>query len=293
MYKIKRADEALSLVRQCKVTLNEITADIRNSTGISVTLNGPQGHVSAKAVNSVEMIEWGLQRVFANLSKFDYKATNLLSCMTLDVENCHSTIHIKQAILSMLEYCRSFGLTMKESIKRTTDWATYYHTSRRSWYLKPEETVSLWQVPTIAPLPAIEMPQADCDLMRNWAFSYGAAVRQRTVGQETTMAKHGTLPEFIYQRQCVASDERITLTTFVSEQAEGPEENSTLLLNEDENDDEIADEFDSSSDEEVEAEDAEGGNSLLQGEMGSSPTFLLCARSRFGRVVRFNNRFLS
>ena len=123
--------------------------------------------------------------------------------------------------------------------------------------------------------------------------AYGAAVRQRTVRQETTMAKHGTLPEFIYQRQCVASDEPVTLTTFVSEQAEGPEENRTFLLNEKENDDEIADEFDSSSDEEVEAGDAEGGNSLLQGEIGSSATFLLGAQSRFGRVVRFNNRFLS
>ena len=47
----------------------------------------------------------------------DYKAINLLSCVTLDVENCHSTVHIKQANLSMLEYRRSFGLTMKESIK--------------------------------------------------------------------------------------------------------------------------------------------------------------------------------
>ena len=149
-------------------------------------------------------------------------------------------------------------------------------------------------MPTIAPLFAVEMPQADCDLMRNWASSYGAAVRQRTVRQETTMAKHGTLPEFIYQRQRVASDEPVTLTTFESELAEGPEKkNSTLLLNEKESDDEMADEFDSSSDEEVEAEDAEGGNSLLQGEIGSSASFLLGARSRFGRVVRFNNRFLS
>ena len=71
------------------------------------------------------------------------------------------------------------------------------------------------------------------------------------------------------------------------------EKNSTLLLNEIESDDEMADEFDSSSDEEVEAEDAEGGNSLLQGEIGSSASFLLGARSRFGRVVRFNFRFLS
>ena len=92
-----------------------------------------------QTVNSVEMIEWGLQRLFVNLSEFDYKATHLLSCMTLDVENCHSTVHIKQAILSVLEYCRSFCLTMKESIKRTTALAADYHTSRRSWYPKPEE----------------------------------------------------------------------------------------------------------------------------------------------------------
>ena len=88
-----------------------------------MTLNGPQGHVSAKTVaSSVEMIEWGLQKLLTNVSEFDYKATNLLSCMTLDVENCHSTVHIKQSNISMLEYCRSFGLTMKESITGTTEW---------------------------------------------------------------------------------------------------------------------------------------------------------------------------
>lgn len=104
-YKIKSADEALLLVRQCKDMLSETTTDIRNSTGITGTLNGPQGHVSAKTVGSVELIEWGLQRLFVNLNEFDYQAANLLSCMTLDVENCHSTVHIKQANLSMMEYC--------------------------------------------------------------------------------------------------------------------------------------------------------------------------------------------
>ena len=95
-YKVKSVDEAISFVCQCKDILNATTVDIRNSTGITVTLNGPQGHVSAKTVASVEMIEWGLQRLLINVSEFDYKATNLLSCMTLDVENCHSTVHIKQ-----------------------------------------------------------------------------------------------------------------------------------------------------------------------------------------------------
>ena len=273
-----------------KDMLSETTSDIRNSTGITGTLNGPQGHVSAKTVGSVGMIEWGLQRLFVNLSEFDYQAANLLSCMTLDVENCHSTVHIKQANLSKMEYCRSFGLTMKETIKRTTEWAAYYHTSRSSWYPKPEETISFSSMPTIAPLHAVKMSQADCDLLRNWASSFGAAVRQLTVRQESTMAKHGTLPEFMYQRQCVVSDKPVALTTFASGQIR---EHSMLHADKEVNDEEIADEFDPSSNEEVEGEEADGGGSLFQGEIGSSATFLLGARSRFGRVVRFNNHFFS
>jgi len=128
----------------------------------------------------------------------------------------------------MLGYYRSFGLTMKESIKKATDWAAHYYTSRRLRYPKPKQTVSLLQVRTIALLPAVEMPQADYDLMRNWASSYGAVVRQCTMRQEKTMAKHGTLPEFIYQSQCAASDKSETSNTFVREQTEGPAENSKL-----------------------------------------------------------------
>ena len=36
---------------------------------------------------------------------------------------------------------------------------------------------------------------------------YGAAVRRRTVRQETTIAKDGTLPEFLYQRHLEVGDQ--------------------------------------------------------------------------------------
>ena len=36
---------------------------------------------------------------------------------------------------------------------------------------------------------------------------YGAAVRQSTVRQETTMAKHGTLQEFLYRRHLELGDQ--------------------------------------------------------------------------------------
>ena len=43
----------------------------------TLTLNGPQGHVSAKTVASVEMIEWGLQRLLVNVIEFGHKFIKL------------------------------------------------------------------------------------------------------------------------------------------------------------------------------------------------------------------------
>ena len=137
--------------------------------------------------------------------------------------------YLKRANLSMPHYCRSFGLTMKESIKRTTEWAACYHTSRWSWYPKPEEIIPFSRVPTIKSLPVAQTSRViACDLLRNWASSNGAAVRQCTM-----MAKHGTLPEFIPQWQCVTS---VKLITFA------------LGQDDEKSDEDIEDEFNSSSD---------------------------------------------
>ena len=68
-------------------------------------------------------------------------------------------------------------------------------------------------MPIIEPLPVVEMSQANCDLLRDWASHYGAAVRQPTVCQETTMAKHSTLPENMYHRQCIVLDRPVTFVT--------------------------------------------------------------------------------
>ena len=91
-------------------------------------------------------------------------------------------------------------------VKRVTSWAVFYHTSRQSWYPKPEGALLLSQVPFMKPLANVDMRPADCDALRDWASSYGAAVRQQTVRQETTMARHGTLPEFMHQRQCKVAE---------------------------------------------------------------------------------------
>ena len=71
------------------------------------------------------------------LREYDNQALDLLSCMTLDVENCHAIFHSKKVNMSSLEYARLFGATRK-SVKSAVSWAAYYHTSRKSRYPRPE-----------------------------------------------------------------------------------------------------------------------------------------------------------
>ena len=126
-----------------------------------------------------------------------------LSCMTLDVEDLHSTVHTKHAILSKLQYSQSFGYTMKESLKCLTSWVAYYHTSRKSWYSPPEKTV--YDIPQISPLPVVSMKDEHQQEVCDYGRIYGRAVRQRTNRQETTMAKHRELPDYVYQRELADS----------------------------------------------------------------------------------------
>ena len=96
-------------------------------------------------------------------------------------------------------------------------------TCYKLWYPKPDITVSPHNVPLMMPLFVLKFPANDCDLLRNWASIYGAAVRQRTGRQETAMAKHGTLrPEYLYQCHLEVGD-KVNLNFGVDED-EGPHE---------------------------------------------------------------------
>ena len=96
------------------------------------------------------------------------------------------------------------------------------------------------------------------------------------------MARHGTLPEFMHQRQCEVAEKPISIAFDAQVSTAEVTENETV--------EQAEDEFDESSDEEV--DDDPEFSTLVQGEIGSSGTFLLGARTRFGKAVRFNNRLL-
>ena len=263
--------DAILLLNECLQYLRQNELLIREEMKLNTNvLNGPQGNVASKTIDSVAMLKDGLIKLERTLEQFDYDAVNLLSCMTMDVENMHSIVHHKSAICTALEYARNFGNAVKEGLKRTASWAAYYYTNSRSWYPLPDRAMTLSDIDLAIPSQPASLSKEDTCLMKEWAHAYGACVRQRTVRQETTMAKAGTLPSYLYQRQ-ILPEQRVAFLDGVFE-------------------DGALSEYDSSSEEEINEED-EVNDDI--DDIGVEANFLIGTKSRFGRTIRYNNRFIS
>lgn len=142
----------------------------------------------------------------------------------------------------------------------------------------------------VEPLPVVKMNASDVQEMRTFASTFGAAVRQRTNRQETTMSRHGTMPEYVYQRTLQCTDNAVVLD-FTTDPTEETEE-----LNEsgDEGHEEEQIEFDDSSsdDDELDADDQTQEDSTHIDEIDARANFLFGAQS-FGRPIRLSNRLIS
>ena len=165
------------------------------------TTNGPNGTVSSKTASSVQMVSDGVHKLNNNIQLVNGDlSVDLECCMTGQVESLHSTHHHKhEAGAHVIDYARGFGNTAKEGVKRTTLWAAHYFTNKKSYYPVPSNSIRFWDIPFLPPLPAVHMNDEDQEYMREWARNNGKSVRQRTVRQETTKYKAGTLPLNMYE----------------------------------------------------------------------------------------------
>ena len=98
----------------------------------------------------------------------------------------------------MLQYCRSLGDCEKERVKSISTWSAFYFSHPRSWYPQPEGTIHFQEMRLMKSLPARDLSLGDCQKLTEFASVHGRAVRQRSVRQETTMAKAGTSPPACY-----------------------------------------------------------------------------------------------
>ena len=137
-------------------------------------------------------------------------------------------------------------------------------------------------IPVVRPLPPVPMAPQGVHRIRDWAQTLGAAVCQRSVKQETTMARAGTLPSYLYQREIQRGESFSLERSDLEEQQEKDEEEDGML------------EYDSPRSDEESAHDETacdvGGIPSLEREAN----FLFGRVSRFGRSIHFNSRiFLS
>ena len=185
--------EALEKVRFCKEILTEYENSIRSVEGCSkITLNGPQGMVSAATVRSVGLIVWGLERMASLFSTLSFDGTNLLSCMTLDVEHLHSTRHHAKASNVCCCQRRSTVETLTTHLRKVLS----------SFRLRQFITIQLKRASGIQaqimtflyrsflPSHSSQMQSSRAKQWKKWnyALANGSTVRQRTNRQEITMA---------------------------------------------------------------------------------------------------------
>ena len=141
------------------------------------------------------------------------------------------------------------------------------------------------------PLPARELSEDDCQKLIEFASVYSRSVRQRSVRQETTVVNTGTLPSSCYetnfplQRVMLRRDEthdnsdaplQHAVPSTEDIDAEGQDQDSDI---------------EHDSDKSVE-NDVTSTVSYDEPQLPSETLFLIGRRSRFGRTIRFNGRFI-
>ena len=120
--------------------------------------------------------------------------------------------------------------------------------------------------------------------MQCWANTYTKGVRQRTVRQETTMCKSGTLPHYLYASKNLVPIKPATAYN------ESTSNRSSIEIEEDKENDIDMEKYDTSSDEdEQEFENGDTNDGLA---VDRQALFLVGRSTRFGRAVKINNKFI-
>ena len=226
------------------------------------------------------------ERLKKNLVELGYDATNLLSCMALDVENLHSVVHHKSEVSTALQYARHFGSTAKESLKRTTAWSAYYYTSRGSWYAVPERSLGLFEIPWMSQTSAVKASKDEISMSKSaWIFCTAKKCAARNChGKGSNSVRQA----FCTKRKSKLEKESSFLQTVWQPQTSAQYPASLMQKTK-------VTEYDSSSYGEIcEAEDLveEGASDLGNQQITRHVHFLVGVTSRFGRPVRVHGRFV-
>ena len=198
--------------------------------------------------------------------------------------------HFKDHFPTSLQYARNLANTVYESIKRVVRRAAFYYTHEKSYYPVIPQITPLNALSRMSHLkPMRKLNSGDQVLIREWAANYGKAVsRQRTVRQETTMFKAGTLSLNMYATS-VPENEKVTFPQTRPEASaveKEPAEVRSELSAEGSTDTE---DVDQESEYDTESESEEQVVNLDDNE--DEMTFLRAVTTRSGRTVKDTSKF--
>lgn len=284
-------DEAISKLETLDKFLKETVRNVMGILDKTCKPFGPMGTVSSQTLSSVNMILEGLRALEQLLKELnpDYKI-DLHTCLTVQVENLHALGHFKEQFPTLLQYAQNLANTVYESIKRVVQWAAYYYTHEKSYYPVVTQGTPLNALPRMTHLkPARKLNDRERESMLEWAANNGKAVRQRTVRQETTMFKAGTLPLNMYATSGQPK-EKITMERSLghvdaASDLGRPVERLESSKDSDgtEQDDEQESEYDTDSESELPL--------TLEIDQEDEMTFLRAVTTRSGRTVRVTSKF--
>ena len=155
-------------------------------------------------------VEWNVKSVkmiYNQLNRLDdkLKSTNkvihidLHACLTTQAENLHAVGHFKDQCPKSLNYSHNLGNTVCESIQRFTSWAAYYFTHPTSYFPIPDSSIPLKDISKHCHLSKTRHLNSNQEqIMRELAVQHNKCIRQRSLRQETTKFKGGTLPLKMY-----------------------------------------------------------------------------------------------
>ena len=119
--------------------------------------DGPQGTVSKKTQDSVELLLNGVNNLIRSITNVspEYKdSIDWQTLLTTQLESLHAVSHFKHETFSALQYAIEFGTISKESLKRITKWGAKYYTHPSSYYTVPQTGMSFKDVQFMTPLPS-------------------------------------------------------------------------------------------------------------------------------------------
>jgi hypothetical protein len=295
-----------------RTTTEKALSHINDGSGRKSQPSGPHGTISTQTKVSVTMILNGLKHLeeLVNEHNPDY-IIDLHSCLTVQVENLHAIGHFKDQFPTALQYARNLANTVYESIKRVVVWSAYYYTHSKSYYPVLRQSTPLNAIPKLDHLKAQrQLNRREKELMVEWATTNGKAVRQRSVRQETTMFKAGTLPLNMYRSSDYPKDkvsfdtdtdavekEPITSVTSAStttaheviEMGQAGETDVDAQVGDEKDEAEVRVEEVEEDEEEYDTDDSDSDHATVDSDQGDSLdslTFLRAVTTRSGRTVR-------